>query len=61
MDKRDCCPPCEFPNYKVYPWMDLSKSFVVWQELCKLYPPEEALRKGTVFPELYKPYRQSKM
>jgi hypothetical protein len=61
MDKRDCCPPCENPDYNIYPWLDYSKAFVLWQRLCRLYSPEEALMKGTVFPELYKPYKQTKM
>lgn len=31
-------------------------SYVMDQMLTKTYSPEEALKKGTVFPELFSPY-----
>ncbi len=43
-------------QYPYYPGADLAEAFVIWQELNQLYPLEEALMKGTVFPELWKPY-----
>ncbi len=46
----------KYPNYKIYPWVELAEAFVLWQKLDKLYPPREALMKGTLFPELWKPY-----
>jgi hypothetical protein len=36
--------------------MELAKAYVLDQPYTKLYPPEEALEKGTIFPDLYKPY-----
>ncbi|HHV95460.1 MAG TPA: spore coat associated protein CotJA [Clostridiaceae bacterium] len=34
----------------------LARAYVPFQRLCSLYSPEEALNKGTAFPELYSPY-----
>ena len=31
-------------------------AYVRWQELCRVYEPEEALQKGTLFPALDKPF-----
>ena len=31
-------------------------AYVRWQELCHVYEPEEALKKGTLFPALDKPF-----
>ena len=34
----------------------LAAAYVPFQYLCTLFSPVEALKKGTVFPELYSPY-----
>lgn len=34
----------------------LATAYVPYQQLGKLYPLDEALMKGTLFPELYRPY-----
>ena len=34
----------------------LAIAYVRWQELSTIYEPEEALNKGTIFPELDKPF-----
>lgn len=34
----------------------LAAAYVPYQYLCELFSPVEALKKGTVFPELYSPY-----
>lgn len=31
-------------------------AYVRWQELCKVYEPEEAFKRGTLFPALDKPF-----
>lgn len=31
-------------------------AYVRWQELSNVYEPEEALKQGTLFPELDKPF-----
>ena len=31
-------------------------AYIRWQELCRVYEPEEALQKGTLFPALDKPF-----
>lgn len=33
----------------------IAMAYVPWQRLGKTYPLEEALNRGTLFPELYKP------
>lgn len=35
---------------------NLARAYVPFQYMNQVYSPEEALRKGTIFPELYKPY-----
>lgn len=34
----------------------LAMAYIPWQKLEKVYAPEEALEKGTLFPELDKPF-----
>jgi len=34
----------------------LAAAYVPYETLCVLFPPMEALRRGTCFPELYSPY-----
>lgn len=34
----------------------LARAYVPYQKLHKVYKPDEALLKGTMFPELYDPY-----
>lgn len=38
---------CEYP---------LAMAYVPWQKWGETYPPDTALCKGTLFPELYLPY-----
>jgi|GEM_PF-3243870 len=35
----------------------LAEAYVPMQKPGRIYPPEKALIKGTVFPELYRPYQ----
>lgn len=37
--------------------MRLAHAYVPFQSFTNSYSPEEALRRGTLFPELYMPYR----
>ncbi len=47
-------PTCiPIPQYKYTP---LAKSYIIFQTLGRMYPIDEALEKGTLFPELYVPY-----
>ncbi len=32
-------------------------AYVPWQRLCDMYPPESALERGTLYPELDKPFK----
>ncbi len=34
----------------------VAMAYVPWQKLEKVYDPEDALRCGTIFPELNKPF-----
>jgi len=34
----------------------LAAAYVPYQKLCAIFAPLEALKRGTVFPELYSPY-----
>lgn len=36
--------------------MELAQAYVPFQKLGHIYSPEEGLIKGTIFPELYRPY-----
>ncbi|KAB2951979.1 spore coat associated protein CotJA [Heliorestis acidaminivorans] len=39
----------------------LAEAYVLWQKYCPpFYSPTEALKKGTLFPELYRPYVKEK-
>ncbi len=39
---------------------DLARIYIVYQKFGKIYPPMEALQKGTIFPDLHKPYAITK-
>ena len=34
----------------------LAQAYVPWQRYGAIYSPQEALEKGTLFPDLYRPY-----
>lgn len=36
---------------------DLARAYIPFQYMNQVYSPSEALQKGTLFPELYRPYR----
>lgn len=47
------------PN-KQFPFVDtfkLGKAYVPYQTMVCVMEPEKGLKKGTIFPELYSPYR----
>ena len=51
------------PEYKIPvmgPEFELAEAYVPYQVFCKVYEPMKALMKGTIFPELYKPYVKEK-
>ena len=35
---------------------DLARAYIPFQIMNQVYSPKEALEKGTLFPELYRPY-----
>ena len=43
-------------NIERSPNNDLARAYVPFQIMGTVYSPREALKKGTLFPELYKPY-----
>ncbi len=40
--------------------LELARAYVPFQQFSTNYSPQEALNKGTYFPELYKPYRRER-
>ncbi|WP_082759901.1 spore coat associated protein CotJA [Abyssisolibacter fermentans] len=45
-------------NYDFKPYeYKLARAYVPFQKLDKIYSPKQALCKGTLFPELYMPYK----
>lgn len=38
----------------------LANAYVPYQVMCKIYEPMKALMKGTIFPELVRPYEKHK-
>lgn len=40
----------------VYPEMELATAYIPYQRYGPTYKPAEALEKGTLFPDLYRPY-----
>lgn len=44
-----------------FPPLKLAQAYVPLQKYVSIYPPEEAIKKGTVFPELDMPYVGEKM
>lgn len=53
-EKLQGCQPGYFPHLPA--GIRLAEAYVPWQIYSRTYPPGEALRKGTLFPELYRPY-----
>jgi hypothetical protein len=54
------CPPMGgcIPQETVIKDVLLARAYVPFQKLCTLFPPIEALQRGTVFPELFSPYEK---
>jgi hypothetical protein len=44
------------PQETVIKDVRLAAAYVPYQKLCTLFPPLEALKRGTAFPELFSPY-----
>ncbi|APC42800.1 spore coat associated protein CotJA [Clostridium estertheticum] len=44
------------PQETVIKNIRLAAAYVPYQKLCTLFSPIEALKRGTVFPELFSPY-----
>ncbi|NLY54887.1 MAG: spore coat associated protein CotJA [Firmicutes bacterium] len=40
--------------------MQLGRAYVPFQVLGEMFTPEQALMKGTLFPDLYRPYKPGK-
>ncbi|MGI6526182.1 MAG: spore coat associated protein CotJA [Caldicoprobacterales bacterium] len=48
------------PNSPVQSNLRLARAYVLPQTYGKVFPPEEALKEGTLFPELVMPYMADK-
>lgn len=56
MKENDCskgCVPFETP---IIP-KGLAQAYVPNQKICDFFEPMEGLKKGTIFPSLYRPYK----
>lgn len=45
-----------YPGSPNMPGLELARAYIPIQRLGQLYPPAVALEKGTLFPELYRPW-----
>lgn len=50
------CPPGTISPAMQQPNMKLAHAYVPYQQYTAAFNPMEALKKGTLFPELYSPY-----
>lgn len=50
--RENCVPYEETINVE-----SLARAYVPMQKLCSTLPLQQGLLKGTIFPELYKPYK----
>ncbi|MDU4959434.1 MAG: spore coat associated protein CotJA [Sporomusaceae bacterium] len=55
LPEPDCEPIC-VPQDNICDYMVLAHAYVQWQNYQKAFCPEEALTKGTLFPELWGVY-----
>lgn len=46
-----------FPKFETAKDMTVAMAYVPWQTFGEVYEPDKALRIGTVFPELNKPFK----
>lgn len=56
---RSCPPPPWYhePDSDWCPPGRLAEAYVPWHKYGRTFSPEEALEKGTIFPNLYRPYK----
>ena len=47
----------KFPKFETAKDMTVAMAYVPWQNFGEVYEPDKALRIGTVFPELNKPFK----
>lgn len=61
MRDKDCYKDkdnCKFCFPPMSPYTRLAHASIPTQTMNKVFNPREALRKGTLFPELYEPYEK---
>lgn len=46
----------DFQAESLFPQARLAQAYVIWQRYGPTFSPAEALKKGTLFPDLYSPY-----
>lgn len=46
----------EYPKFESAKNMSVAMAYVPWQNFGEVYEPDKALRIGTIFPELNKPF-----
>ena len=58
-DHIDCCQKSDHPDHSGVDSLPLAMAYVPWQQFGNLYEPDQALRNGTVFQDLNKPFHGS--
>lgn len=53
-----CCPPRPSKDTCRPPEKELARAYIPYQCYQERFAPMTALNKGTIFPELYKPYEK---
>ncbi len=56
MDCNECIDKECIPYEEYIKVVKLARAYVPFQKLCSIYDDEEAMIKGTIFPELARPY-----
>lgn len=46
----------EYDGYDKQPHLKLAQAYVPYQKYSTIFSPQEALKQGTLFPELVRPY-----
>ena len=52
--------PMAMPIYNLPPEIQLARAYIPDQPYDRLFPLNEALNKGTLFPNLYQPYMKNR-
>lgn len=60
MEKEYQAPEYHNEHESYSPRLRLAEAYIPYQRYGRIFNPREALEKGTLFPELYRPYHKRK-